>query len=493
MRRSLAAAAAILLLPVGAIAVAAPTATASPTTTVAAAPVEAASSEMFAAMQRDLGLTADQARTRIAKDEKGSRTDASLRRSLGAAYAGGWLTADGLVVAVTGKAAAERVRASGAQARIVGRSGADLDRVKSTLDRHAAKAPAESIAGWYVDVTTNTVVVLARGDRAAASAFVRASRVDAAAVRVVATTEAPQTLYDVRGGDAYYMGGGRCSVGFSVNGGFVTAGHCGSTGTATQGYNQVSQGTFRGSSFPGNDYAWVQTNSNWTPQPWVNNYSGGNVTVAGSTEAAVGAAVCRSGSTTGWRCGSIQAKNQTVNYPQGTVTGLTRTNACAEPGDSGGSWLSGQQAQGVTSGGSGNCSTGGTTYFQPVNEILSVYGLTLRTSGGGDPPPPPTGCSGYEATYTGSISSGQSRYQPNGSYYYSSVSGTHRGCLDGPTGVDFDLYLQKWNGSTWVDVAGSYSPGPDESLSYNGTAGYYRFEVHAYSGSGSYTMGITNP
>ena len=101
------------------------------------------------------------------------------------------------------------------------------------------------------------------------------------------------------------MGGGRCSVGFSVNGGFVTAGHCGTTGTATQGYNQVAQGTFRGSSFPGNDYAWVRINGNWTPQPWVNNYAGGNVTVAGSTEAAVGASICRSGSTTGWHCGTV--------------------------------------------------------------------------------------------------------------------------------------------------------------------------------------------
>ncbi|MEV1333234.1 S1 family peptidase [Micromonospora costi] len=486
MRRSLAAVAAAVLLPVGVL-----TAVVSPAAAAPSGPAAPdVSSAMATAMQRDLGLTADQVRARVARDEKGSRTDAALRASLGATYAGGWLTGDRLVVAVTDRAAADRVRAAGAQPAVVTRSAADLDRVKSALDRHAAQAPADSVPGWYVDVATNTVVVLARGDARAARSFVRASRVDAAAVRVVASTEVPRTLYDVRGGDAYYMGG-RCSVGFPVTGGFVTAGHCGTVGTATQGYNQVAQGTFRGSSFPGNDYAWVQTNSNWTPQPWVNNYSGGNVTVAGSTEAAVGAAICRSGSTTGWHCGTVQAKNQTVNYPQGTVTGLTRTNVCAEPGDSGGSWLSGQQAQGVTSGGSGNCTSGGTTYFQPVNEILSVYGLTLRTSGGGEPPP--TGCTGYEATYTGSVSSGRSVYQPNGSYYYSSVSGTHRGCLDGPTGVDFDLYLQKWNGASWVDVAGSYGAGPDESLTYNGTAGYYRFEVHAYSGSGSYSLGITNP
>ncbi|HET8660459.1 MAG TPA: S1 family peptidase, partial [Micromonosporaceae bacterium] len=223
----------------------------------------------------------------------------------------------------------------------------------------------------------------------------------------------------------------------------------------------------------------------------VNNYSGGTVGVSGSTEAAVGASICRSGSTTGWHCGSIQAKNQTVNYPQGTVNGLTRTNVCAEPGDSGGSWLSGNQAQGVTSGGSGNCTSGGTTYYQPVNEILSAYGLTLVTGGG---PPPPTGCSGYEFTRTGSLSgTGASQYQPDGSYYYSSLSGTHRACLDGPNGVDFDLYLQKWNGFSWATVASALSSLPDETLSYSGTAGYYRYRVYSYSGSGAYTLGFTNP
>jgi streptogrisin C len=175
------------------------------------------------------------------------------------------------------------------------------------------------------------------------------------------------------------------------------------------------------------------------------------------------------------------------------VTGLTRTNVCAEPGDSGGSWLSGNQAQGVTSGGSGNCSSGGTTYFQPVNEILSAYGLTLVTSG--SPPPtttPPSGtCSSYPNVYTGSLSSGGSAYQPNGSYFYVSGSRLHQGCLDAASStVDFDLYLQKWSGSSWVTVASSTSPGPDETTSYNGTAGYYRYRVHAYSGSGSYTLGI---
>ncbi len=375
------------------------------------------------------------------------------------------------------------------------RSNAQLDALKSTLDKAAAKAPAAAVPGWYVDVTTNRVVVLAT-DTARATAFVAAAGVTGAAVTVVSSAEAPRPLYDTRGGDAYYIGTGRCSVGFPVGGGFVTAGHCGSTGTATTGHNRVAQGTFRGSSFPGNDYAWVQTNSNWVSQPWVNNYAGGNVTVTGSTEAAVGASICRSGSTTGWHCGTVGAKNSTVNYPQGTVRGLTRTNVCAEPGDSGGSWLSGSQAQGVTSGGSGNCSIGGTTYFQPVNEILSAYGLTLTTSGGGGgttPPPGSGACTGYESTFTGSLSAGAGAYEPDGGYYQSTVSGTHRACVDAPAGTDFDIYLQKYSGISWVTVASGATSATDETLSYNGTAGYYRVRVVAYRGSGAYTVGITSP
>jgi hypothetical protein len=66
-----------------------------------------------------------------------------------------------------------------------------------------------------------------------------------------------------------------------------------------------------------------------------------------------------------------------VNYAEGTVTGLIRTNVCAEGGDSGGALFSGSVALGLTSGGSGNCSSGGTTYFQPVTEVLSRYGVSV--------------------------------------------------------------------------------------------------------------------
>ncbi|MGO1051138.1 S1 family peptidase [Crossiella sp. CA198] len=342
-----------------------------------------ASPEMLQAMQRDLGLTAEQAADRVSSENKAAQIENSVREAVGAAFAGAHFDAGSakLVVSVTDAAKAAAVEAAGATAKVVSRGVAALDGVKSALDAAEAKAPA-GVTGWYVDVKSNNVVVNVQPGAAAAARAHLATLPDASAIKVVETEEAPVPLYDVRGGDAYYMGGGRCSIGFSVQGGFVTAGHCGRTGTATQGFNRVAQGTFRGSTFPGNgDFGWVATNANWTPRGVVNRYSGSTtVRVTGSAESAVGASICRSGSTTGWRCGTVQAKNQTVRYPQGAVTGMTRTNACAEPGDSGGSWLTGTNAQGVTSGGSGNCSSGGTTFFQPVNEILSAYGLRLVTS-----------------------------------------------------------------------------------------------------------------
>ncbi|MEU8007356.1 ricin-type beta-trefoil lectin domain protein [Catellatospora sp. NPDC049111] len=350
-----------------------------------AAPTTDPAPGMEQALQRDLGLTAAQARIRQAHEAGAPVVERAVRARLGSRFAGAWYSPeDGrLKVGVLDEAAAEQARAAGALPVRVARTERQLDTAKAALDRKAGAAGSE-VHGWYVDVAANTVTVSATSE-AAARRFVAASGLPAADVRIV-TGRAPRPLYDIRGGDQYVINGNTlCSIGFSVNnGGFVTAGHCGGAGSPTLGYNNVSQGTFAGSSFPNNDYAWVRTNANWTPRPWVNNYAGGNVAVAGSQEAAIGASICRSGRTTGWRCGVIQAKNVTVNYSGGrTVYGLTQTTACAEGGDSGGAWMSGNQAQGVTSGGSGNCSTGGTTFYQPVNEILGAYGLTLTTTGGG--------------------------------------------------------------------------------------------------------------
>ncbi|MFE0177698.1 carbohydrate-binding protein [Streptomyces sp. NPDC059002] len=357
------------------------------------AAVDRTSPGVLKAMQRDLGLTSAQAEARLVNEAEAGADAGALRGALGRDFAGAWVrgaTSAGLTVATTDASDVPLIEARGATARVVDHSVAQLDAAKGRLDRAARKTATRDAPVWYVDVRSNAVVVRAV-HASAAKSLVAAAGVDSSLVRVERTTERPRPLYDLVGGEAYYMGGGRCSIGFPVTKGtqqgFATAGHCGRAGTATSGYNQVAQGTFQASIFPGKDMAWVAVNSQWTATPYVKGQGGQRVGVGGSTQSPVGASICRSGSTTGWHCGTISQHNTSVTYPEGTINGVTRTTVCAEPGDSGGSYISGSQAQGVTSGGSGNCSSGGTTFYQPINPLLQEFGLTLKTTGGGDPDP----------------------------------------------------------------------------------------------------------
>jgi streptogrisin C len=339
---------------------------------------------MLAAMQRDLGLTVDQVYARVAQESRAAAAESTLRDQLAGSFGGAWFdsSAGKLVVAVTDASKAGQVNAAGAEARVVKHSAAQLDAVKSSLDLRESNAP-KSVTGWYVDVASNSVVASVVGNDAAGLAWAAAN-----GVRSEYVAEAPRALWNLIGGQAITTGGSRCSLGFNARSGsaryVITAGHCTNIGTTWSGVGG-SIGRTAGSSFPGNDYGIIQvTSTAAVSTPLVDRYSAGtDATVRGSTQAGVGSTICRSGSTTGWRCGTIGAHNQTVRYPQGTVTGLTRTSACAQPGDSGGSFVSPNstsvQAQGVTSGGSGNCTTGGTTFHQPVNEVLSRFGLTLVT------------------------------------------------------------------------------------------------------------------
>ena len=338
---------------------------------------------LLAAMQRDLGLDAKQAEARLAAEKTATVVEGKAWRAAGTAFGGSWfdVRTSKLTVAVTDVRKADAVRATGARAALVSHSARHLDSVKREID--GLKAPA-GVSSWHVDPQANRVVVnVVASERSDndVQAFLDRAR-DAGPVTVTETSQAPQPFAaGTVGGDPYYTGNVRCSIGFSVHGGFVTAGHCGRTGAAVRGWDGSHIGTFQGSSFPGDDYAWVSVGSGWWTVPVVLGW--GTVPdrlVRGSAEAPIGASVCRSGSTTHWHCGNVLAKNETVNYSQGAVHQMTKTSVCAEPGDSGGSFISGDQAQGVTSGGWGNCSGGGQTWFQPVNEILNRYGLTLHTA-----------------------------------------------------------------------------------------------------------------
>jgi hypothetical protein len=372
-----------------AVAVLVASAVAVPTQAVAAAPdQQLAVPQQATAMQADLGLTEQQAKQRLAAESVATKLVPIAQRAAGAAFGGTWYDAarQQLVVGVTSPAVADAVRATGAEVSVVPATAKQLDQHKAAVDKLAGKAVPAAVSGWAVDPRTGSVVVnVQAGKRSqAVDAFVaKVSKAGAVTVREVAV-QAPRTFAaGTVGGDPYYTGNVRCSIGFSVYGGFISAGHCSpGVGARTSGWDGSAQGFFRGASFPGNDYSWVQIDSGWWTVPVVLGWGQvSDALVRGSWEAPIGTSVCRSGSTSHWHCGTVTGKNETVNYGNGQLFyGATKTNVCAEPGDSGGSFITGDQAQGVTSGGWGNCSSGGETWFQPVNEILSTYGLTLHTA-----------------------------------------------------------------------------------------------------------------
>ncbi|MFD6919546.1 S1 family peptidase [Streptomyces sp. NPDC059944] len=342
-----------------------------------------ASSALISAMQHDLGLTEKQATTRLSQEATARTVERTARTKAGPSYGGSWFDVKSgrLVVALTTTASREAVESTGARVTLVKHGERQLDATMKRLDK--LDAPA-AVSSWHVDPKSSAVVVNVvsphQDDNDVRSFVARARK--AGPVTVRQTGSAPSTFAaGTVGGDPYYTGNVRCSIGFSVYGGFVTAGHCGQAGAGVSGWDHSYIGNFQGSSFPDNDYAWVNVGSGWWTVPVVLGW--GTVSdqlVRGSGEAPIGASICRSGSTSHWHCGNVLAKNETVNYSQGAVHQMTKTSVCAEPGDSGGSFISGDQAQGVTSGGWGNCSSGGETWYQPINEILNRYGLTLHTA-----------------------------------------------------------------------------------------------------------------
>jgi streptogrisin D len=280
------------------------------------------------------------------------------------------------VVAVTDGAAAAAVRAAGLTPRLVRHSAAQLSGITSTLGRSTA------IVGtaWAVDPVKNTVQVTAdstvsRADLAKLASVTRPFG-DAVAIERVAG----RFSLRLSGGDAIYGGQYRCSAGFNVLSSssthyVLTAGHCGQIATTwyTNSAHTTVLGTTAGWSFPGNDYAIIRVTGSGISTPGA--VGSQDITSAGTPS--VGQTVYRRGSTTGIHSGTVTALNATVRYAEGTVSGLIETTVCAEGGDSGGSLYAGTTAYGLTSGGSGDCSRGGTTFFQPVVEPLSVYGVRV--------------------------------------------------------------------------------------------------------------------
>ncbi|MFF7983982.1 S1 family peptidase [Streptomyces sp. NPDC007901] len=233
---------------------------------------------------------------------------------------------------------------------------------------------------WAVDSKTDRVVVTADStvSKAEIAKIKRQAGANSGALTIKRTPGTFKKL--ITGGDAIYGGAYRCSLGFNVHSGstyyFLTAGHCGevaSTWYSNSGHTTVL-GTNVSYSFPTNDFALVKYTNTSIAHP----SAVGSQTISSAATPSVGTTVYRRGSTTGTHSGRVTALNATVNYGSGDIVyGMIQTTVCAEGGDSGGPLYGGSVAYGLTSGGSGDCTSGGTTFFQPVTEALSYYGVSV--------------------------------------------------------------------------------------------------------------------
>lgn len=279
-----------------------------------------------------------------------------------------------------------QAKKAGAAVREVGNSMTELEAGARTLKSEA------TIAGtsWAVDPRTNKILVTAdstvTGDK-----WDRLESTVESLGSGMATIKKSAGAFKTfaSGGDAIFSGGARCSLGFNVTAGdgspaFLTAGHCATGGdqwSDAQGGQPIA--TVDQAVFPGEgDFALVTYDDPATVAPSEVDLGDQTLPISRAAEATVGQEVFRMGSTTGLADGQVLGLNATVNYPEGTVTGLIQTNVCAEPGDSGGSMFTRDGlAVGLTSGGSGDCTSGGETFFQPVTTALEAVGATLGDAG----------------------------------------------------------------------------------------------------------------
>ncbi|MDF3298974.1 S1 family peptidase [Streptomyces tropicalis] len=344
---------------------------------------------------------ANTAAPRTFKAADASDLASRLATSLGDSFAGSYYDSakKQLVVDVAGGDAGTVAQAekAGATVRRVANSRTELKSAAKTL-RTKATIPGTA---WAVDPRTNKVVVTADRTVTGTRWNRLQSTVQGLGSGMATLKKSTGTFKNfASGGDAIFAqaqgGTVRCSLGFNVTASdgspaFLTAGHCGVSAkqwSDAQGGQPVA--TVDQATFPGNDFSLVKYDDPSTQAPSeVNVGNGQTVQITKAADATVGQQVFRMGSTTGLHNGSVTGLDATVNFqsetnPGGTdtVNGLIQTDVCAEAGDSGGSLFTQDgSAVGLTSGGSGDCTNGGETFFQPVTAALQATGATLGAGG----------------------------------------------------------------------------------------------------------------
>ena len=298
---------------------------------------------------------------------------------------------------------------------------------------------------------TELVVHVRTADDAAAVAVTGATPVLGEPVPNDFSDENFELMADMRGGEAYYFEvdgqGGRCSVGFNgFNGSgqrqFATAGHCSGTPLTNAGMYSMLDTTAANNFSGGADDVGAPvsgafrfgdgydtgivavTEPGWTPRAEVVTWGFGAgaplasapIHVRDMAPAIIGASLCKSGSTTGWTCGTILEVDTNISAGGEAINAIIST-ACMLPGDSGGAALMSATAVGINSASSwvGNCDRNAqpnaVSAFFPMTSsdtrvatVKKAYGTSWEPAVSVNAPVVTTPSSG--SAYTGNVLSG---------------------------------------------------------------------------------------
>ena len=361
---------------------------------------------MLRQVQEHYQLEEQQAIERLARESIAAETYQTIRTLGLKSYAGAWFDdkSMNLHVAISDESDSLPVKQAGATPVMVDYSLDQLKRIRqfAYAELKADEALAVDFRESYIDYGRNQVVIgVAPGQRQQAQALFSARGLNVGQIKVIETEHKVQpSSGPVRGGDGIWNRtwdvefgySPPCTIGAAVEGGFVTAGHCGWEGNVMAAPSDQDIGTIAGSNYYDGevlgyshkeDGAWVQTGPGWYPGPWINGYNDGLLLVpglwAGMLESPVGAMVCRYGQTTGGPfCAPISEKHYDfMMWPGYPLEGFVRVNGiCPSSGDSGGPIMSasGNQVQGTTSGGPATCSGNIYVVYQPIATTLSRFG-----------------------------------------------------------------------------------------------------------------------
>jgi putative cell wall-binding protein len=289
------------------------------------------------------------------------------------------------------------IHLSGEQFLADGDANAQAQKVIASLKAAGIQVTGSEMSGTRLTVDVASASEVSTVESTGAEASVGTPKSEDFSTRNFQTDDST----DIYGGEGYFFysksgqnsgsgSGDLCSIGFngySVSTGspqFVTAGHCQTampsanyaflrvqnnagvhlSGPLSLGAKLGKRVSGEGKFGSGSDYGIVSSGGTGvvahnSVATWGGNdgsapsddppLSSTPLSITGEAAATVGAALCKSGSTTGWTCGTVEDVDQSIDVSGHTVNSIIATT-CLIPGDSGGGAVIGSYAVGIDSG-----------------------------------------------------------------------------------------------------------------------------------------------